>query len=206
MDEVSKTDVFFNCPFDQEYAPLFEAITFTLVACGYNPRSARENSDTSKNRLEFITELVKQCRLGVHDLSREKPRKSNQYSRFNLPFELGMHLARKAYAGPSTTERMRLFVLEGKPKELQKALSDINGLDPKCHQNQPYKAIGLVRNFLHGDTEISPTPGAQFIRRAWDRFDVYLSEEFCPKAGLAREEILYQEFVQSAREFCVQGL
>jgi hypothetical protein len=34
--------VFINCPFDPEYISHFDALVFTIVCCGFNPRSALE--------------------------------------------------------------------------------------------------------------------------------------------------------------------
>ena len=34
--------VFVNCPFDAEYWPIFEAIVFGILDCGFTPRSALE--------------------------------------------------------------------------------------------------------------------------------------------------------------------
>ncbi len=38
--------VFINCPFDNEYWPTFEAVVFTVVACGFTPRCALEELDS----------------------------------------------------------------------------------------------------------------------------------------------------------------
>jgi len=42
------TSVFVNCPFDTQYKPLFEAIVFTVFACGFQPRCALEIDDASE--------------------------------------------------------------------------------------------------------------------------------------------------------------
>ena len=37
-------DVFINCPFDGQYAPLFHALVFTVAACGcHNGRGTASN-------------------------------------------------------------------------------------------------------------------------------------------------------------------
>ena len=35
--------VFINCPYDAEFAPLFDGIIFATVCCGFVPRSATES-------------------------------------------------------------------------------------------------------------------------------------------------------------------
>jgi len=37
-----ETSVFVNCPFDDAYKPMFEAIVFAVFDCGYGPRCALE--------------------------------------------------------------------------------------------------------------------------------------------------------------------
>ena len=35
-----EASVFVNCPFDDAYKPMFEAIVFAVFDCGYRPRCA----------------------------------------------------------------------------------------------------------------------------------------------------------------------
>ena len=44
------TNVFINCPFDSEYAPLFHAIVFAVIHCGYTVRCALEAEETGATR------------------------------------------------------------------------------------------------------------------------------------------------------------
>lgn len=37
-------NVFINCPFDKDYAPLFDAILFAIYKCGFRPRCAMETA------------------------------------------------------------------------------------------------------------------------------------------------------------------
>jgi len=37
-----RQSVFINCPFDNQYWPLFEALVFTVIACEFEPRCALE--------------------------------------------------------------------------------------------------------------------------------------------------------------------
>lgn len=50
--------VFINCPFDQDYEPLLDSIIFTVYACGFIPRSALEEDDSSDMRLDKIVRLI----------------------------------------------------------------------------------------------------------------------------------------------------
>jgi hypothetical protein len=43
-------NVFINCPFDDDYAPLFDALVFTVIRCGFNARCAREVDNAVEGR------------------------------------------------------------------------------------------------------------------------------------------------------------
>ena len=94
-DKTSADDVFINCPFDPEYAPIFNALVFTIYACGFRPRSAKELDDGGQTRIEKLFNLIEECRFGIHDLSRTELDAVNQLPRFNMPLELGMFLGAK---------------------------------------------------------------------------------------------------------------
>src|SRR5689334_12727615 len=85
-----RASVFINCPFDEQYKPLLEVILFTLLYAGLIPRLASEKSDSLEPRVEKIVRLIKECKYSIHDLSRVKSAKANEFSRLNMPFELGI--------------------------------------------------------------------------------------------------------------------
>lgn len=62
--------VFLNCPFDEAYRPLFEALVFAVHDCGYIARCALEVSDAREVRIQKITKIIEGCRFGIHDISR----------------------------------------------------------------------------------------------------------------------------------------
>jgi len=64
------SSVFINCPFDDEYAPLLEAMPFCVVRFGLVPRLANERLETGENRLDKIVEMIKLSKFSIHDLSR----------------------------------------------------------------------------------------------------------------------------------------
>lgn len=61
--KTSTDDVFINCPFDQDYAPTFRALIFTIYACGFSPRSARELDDGGQTRIDKLFNLIDECRI-----------------------------------------------------------------------------------------------------------------------------------------------
>ena len=73
--------VFINCPFDDEYRPLFRAIVFTVAASGFIPRCTLEHEDASQVRVEKIYRLIEQSAFGIHDVPSGK-HLSTDYDRF----------------------------------------------------------------------------------------------------------------------------
>jgi len=62
--------VFINCPLDDAYRSLFEAVVFAVHDCGYIARCALEIDDASEVRIEKIAKIIASCRFGIHDISR----------------------------------------------------------------------------------------------------------------------------------------
>jgi len=46
----SSTSIFINCPFTDDYTTLFHAMVFTVITCGFRPRSALEQGDGGEIR------------------------------------------------------------------------------------------------------------------------------------------------------------
>jgi hypothetical protein len=105
----SADDVFINCPFDLDYAATFQALIFTIYACGFRPRSARELDDAGQTRIEKLFNLIHECRYGIHDLSRTDLDATFGLPRFNMPLELGIFLALSASAARRRGRNVRSF-------------------------------------------------------------------------------------------------
>jgi len=87
--------IFINCPFDQGYKPMFDAIVFAVTDLGFVARSAREEDDGGEFRLAKIQRIIEQCKYGVHDVSAVKLDSTHKLPRFNMPLELGLFLGCK---------------------------------------------------------------------------------------------------------------
>jgi hypothetical protein len=96
--------VFINCPFSPEYQPIFQALLFSVYACGYRPRGALEISDSTQNKLSKIEGIIQQCRFGIHDISFVSLDRKTKLPRFNMPFELGLFFGAKLF-GPRQQKR-----------------------------------------------------------------------------------------------------
>ncbi len=116
--------VFLNSPFDKAREALFVTEVATLVFLGQDPRCVLEVGETGEGRLARIFELMRSCRVSIHDLSR-----SGNPVRFNMPFELGLACALKLMH-PMEYD---VFVLDGRPFRTDRTLSDYKGRDPLIH-------------------------------------------------------------------------
>jgi hypothetical protein len=139
--------VFLNCPFDDDYYPLLRAAVFTIHACGFTARIALENTGSESVRLDRLVQMIGQCGLGIHDLSRVRLTSPTDLPRFNMPFECGVFYGARRF-GPKAQARKRFLLLDKEPFQYQKTMSDAAGLDPRAHANDPEKLIGCVRDFL----------------------------------------------------------
>jgi hypothetical protein len=50
--------VFINCPYDEEFAEIFDAIVFATVCCGFMPRSALESGTVAESRMQRIVDAI----------------------------------------------------------------------------------------------------------------------------------------------------
>ncbi len=139
--------VFLNCPFDDDYHPLLRAAVFTIHACGFTARIALENTGSESVRLDRLVQMIGECGIGIHDLSRVRLTSPTDLPRFNMPFECGVFYGARRF-GAKAQARKRFLLLDNEPFQYQKTMSDAAGLDPRAHGNDPEKLIGCVRDFL----------------------------------------------------------
>ncbi len=163
--------VFLNCPFDEEYVDLLRPILFTLLYLGYSPRIATERSDSGEARISKITQLIKDSRFGIHDLSRIKSRKVGELFRLNMPFELGMDYGCRCYkSGKWSTKKC--LILETERYRYQAAISDLSNSDIKAHGDKPDKAVKHIRNWLvQEDLGTGPSP-----TEIWYSFNDFMAD------------------------------
>lgn len=139
-------DVFINCPFDADYLPTRDALVFAVLDCRLRPRCALEAYDGGTTRIDKIITLIRDCRWGIHDISRTEPN-AEGLPRFNMPLELGLFLGALRFGDPQQREKSCL-VLDREPFRFQKFISDIAGQDIVAHHGQPQLAIEAVRNWV----------------------------------------------------------
>lgn len=139
--------VFINCPFDDAYWDLFRPLVFTVLRLGCIPKYSLERADSSEARISKITSLIRECKLGIHDLSRCVAIKEGDIFRLNMPLELGLDMGAKTYGRPKLRGK-KILILEKERYRFQKAISDLSNSDIKAHNGDPYQIVTVVRDWL----------------------------------------------------------
>jgi hypothetical protein len=89
------------------------------------PHCVLEVRETGDGRLQRIYELMKRCRISVHDMSR-----IGAPVRFNMPFELGLACSLKLVR----PQQYEIIVLDSKEYRMDHRLSDYKGHDLFIHR------------------------------------------------------------------------
>lgn len=173
--------VFINCPFDSDYAPLLQAMLFTVIDLGLHPRIATESIDSGALRLEKIWLLIENSMLSIHDLSRAQATAPGEFYRLNMPFELGLDYGCRQFGGRGRA-RKRILILEERPYRYQASLSDLAGCDIQVHGADYQIIMRKVRNWLASEARLAPVGANRIILRyadfqAW-HFDRQLERGF----------------------------
>ena len=172
-------NVFVNCPFDGKYLPLLRPLLFTIIYLGLKPRIALEAIDSGDLRLNKIVELIRDSKFSIHDLSRSEAAAAGELYRLNMPFELGIDFGCRLFGKPRQRDK-RTLILEAKPYRYKASISDLAGADIECHDDEPYKVIGVVRNWLK-NVCLAQAAGPALISSA---FTDFMAHNFDALTGL----------------------
>lgn len=187
--------VFINCPFDDDYKPLFRVLLFSVRQCGFLPRTALDNEDSSEVRIMKIYRTIGDCRLGIHDLSRADP---GPEPRFNMPLELGIFLGAK-YLGQGEQGRKACLVLDRERYRYQRYVSDVSGQDIAWHDNDPRTLLIRVRDWLATQTE-AHIPGGEALWVRYQTFNAELTNE-CIQHKQRTDDLAYIDYVRHLDAF-----
>lgn len=179
-----RRNVFVNCPFDDHYLSLLRPLLFTIIYLDLNPRIALERMDSGEARLKKITDLIRESKYSIHDLSRCEASKVGELYRLNMPFELGVDYGSRLFGAPKYRQKSML-ILESKPHRYKAAISDLSGADIEHHSEEPYRIFRVVRNWLKSIClQQAPAPArieAAFTQFMAEDYDVLTSEGFSPE-------------------------
>lgn len=191
--------VFINCPFDDQYQGIFDALIFAVFDCGFIPRCAMEIDDASQIRIDKIFGIIEGCKFSIHDISRTELDPETNLPRFNMPLELGMFLGAKRFGGKRQTEKC-CMVMDREQYRFQQYISDIAGQDIKAHNDDPERAVGVVRNWLNAASKRRTIPGGGAIWRRYQRYQEDLPG-LCDTADLAVNEMTFNDKATFASEW-----
>lgn len=187
-------NVFINCPFDDSYNPLFEAVVFAVHDIGFRPRCAREASNAWQFRLNKIMDIVSERKYGIHDLSRTELDTVSGLPRFNMPLGLGLDLGCKRFGRPFQKEKVCL-ILDVEPYRYQEFISDISGQDIYAHNGDEKTVIKIVRDWLRLEID----PGIFIVPGGAKIFQRYLAFQnavplLCLKFGYDSKRLQFADF------------
>jgi len=195
---MNERDVFINCPFSDDYAHFFNAFVYTVVRSGFTPRCARESDDAGEVRYEKICNIIRDCRLGIHDLSMTEIDGVTRLPRFNMPFELGLFLGASKFGGRQS--RRQTLILDRAQFRYRDFLSDIAGQDVRQHGGVPSRAIECVAAWLRDKSNDPNIPGGRAIADEFARFFGALPRIAAAK-HLEMDELTFRDFWSAAAEW-----
>jgi len=190
--------VFINCPFDEEYQVLFEAMIFIILSCGFIPRSAKESMNSDEIRINKIITLIKESRYAIHDLSRVELNCDSPLPRFNMPLELGIYIGCQRF-GSGSHKNKKYLVLDKEPYRYKKFISDISGQDISGHNNDPVTLIEIIRGWISMVSN-KAIPGSRFHLERYLQFKNELDDR-CKAYKWDYDKLTYKEYNTIINEF-----
>jgi hypothetical protein len=200
-----KRNVFINCPFDDEYQPLFYAIVFTVNDLGFQAKCAKDESNAGKSRIEKIQDLIAECRYSIHDISRVDLDLVNNLPRFNMPFELGLDLGCSRYGNSYQREKV-VLVLDAEQYRYQKYISDLAGCDAFAHHDSEQEVIDHVRNWLRLwlDPKLKQTASGSLIYQRYQQFQADLPS-LCADLNWDVNKLPFSDFSWGVRDWIARN-
>jgi hypothetical protein len=185
-------DVFVNCPFDSEYKAFFNAIVFTVIRSGFVARCALETDNAADNRFDKICQIIKECRYGIHDISRTETDGAPPLPRFNMPLELGLFLGAKKYGG--TAHRQKSCIIFDRERfRFQRFISDISGQDIHSHHGDIRTLITELATWLRAQSGDQKVPGGRAIAEEFELFTTALPT-ICDARRLHVDEVTFGDY------------
>lgn len=158
-----------------------------------------EIDDGARIRIDSIAEIIAECKLAVHDLSRTQLDRKTRLPRFNMPLELGMFFGAKRF-GASSHQDKACIILDTERYRYQKFISDIAGQDIRGHGGAVSTAITAVRNWLQAHAERVTIPGSQKIHARYLSFSRALPR-LCKRVHWNARALTFNEKVHLMREW-----
>jgi hypothetical protein len=160
-------NIFINCPFDYDYAPILKSLIFISIYFQFEPQISKTVS-SSHLRINEIMKLIQTSKYSIHDISRCEPLKTGELPRFNMPYEMGLDIGCSIY-GTKLERTKQCLILERIKNRYDIVISDISGQDIMEHNNKPKKAIKNVMEWFAscGAVDINIIPG---LSNVWAKY------------------------------------
>lgn len=192
-------NVFFNCPFDEQYVPLRNAMVFAIFDCGFIPRCSLEEDNGGHVRFEKIQKIIEHSKFGIHDISRTELDDVTNCPRFNMPLELGVFIGAKKF-GNTYQKQKNILILDKEQYRYQAFISDIAGHDIRSHEGLPEQLITHVRNWLNDASGRRTIPGGRMIQTRYESFLKDLPD-IAEQVGLELDELTYNDYANFVSEW-----
>lgn len=173
-----------------------------MVDCGFVPRCALEDSDSSEARIAKLLRIIRDCGHGLHDISRTELNDQG-LPRFNMPLELGVFLGARHY-GRGRQRVKRCLILDRDAFRYQQFCSDLAGNDPKAHDDDPRRAVTVVRNWLRDARPGSTLRGGAAIYRRYEAFDSDLPL-VCRSLDLDHNLLIFNDLITVIQEWLAKN-
>lgn len=192
--------IFINCPFDEEYTPLLRVMLFTLIYLDQDPEMAMTDTDCAINRMAKIEDIMRKSSISIHDLSRIKSEKIDEYYRLNMSFELGLDYGIKR----TINNEKKFIILENEKYSYHKGLSDYSGFDIFSHHNKPENVTKIVRDwFVNNEIVKKDVAGANKIFMDYCDCWAFIYDELIKKGYSEGEtqEVPFKEFIHLIKKW-----
>jgi hypothetical protein len=131
-------------PYAASYERVYLAFIAGLAGYGLVPTAAVYDP-SSRFQLERIIDLIVAAQYSFHDLSlMGLDRVSPRTPRFNMPFELGIAVT----AARLRDTNHQWFVFDTRRHRVQKACSDLGGVNVRIHNKTPESVLRCLMNAL----------------------------------------------------------
>jgi hypothetical protein len=161
--------VFLNCPYDAGFRERFDALVFSVVCCGFLPRSALETGSVAEPRMARITRALFESKYSIHDLTRCTGEGDANLARFNMPLELGIAMARR-YLEKRKARRHDWLVLVPAGHPYRTFISDLAGFDPTIYDGSVRGIVAAALGWLVTREDAGHTPEPPRVLEAFGQF------------------------------------
>jgi hypothetical protein len=198
LSAYSMYQVFLNNPFDPSYDKLANALHFGVIAAGLLPVCAKDLASPDRLRLEMLVDAIVNCHFSVHDLSKCRGEGTENYSRFNMPIEMGMAMFH-ALRTQRTEHRCAFFVADQHGHQI--FASDLAGLDPIHHENDDDLLLTGVYEWLRSVVK-SPLLNLQPTVAVQEKYKAFKSQLVRIKGGSRNGHATHDEIQELMYRMC----